>query len=104
MHRATLAAIAALAVVIGNAVPSANADEGGVRRPRHVVRHVYRDVRPSCPDRYSCGSLYGAYGPYGAAFYGRYYSPPPAYPAACDSVAFPRSPLCPLPWYERLFR
>jgi len=26
-----------------------------------------------CPDRYSCSSLYGAYGPYGgAAYWGRY--------------------------------
>ena len=36
------------------------------------VRHL---CRRTCPDRYSCSSLYGAYGPYGGrAYWGAYTS------------------------------
>jgi hypothetical protein len=59
------------------------ADLGGVpQRERSVyadcrqIRHcthagcVWRHVCPrSCPDRYSCSPLYGAYGPYGGVAY-----------------------------------
>jgi hypothetical protein len=30
--------------------------------------------RPACPDRYSCSSLYGAYGPWGGVAYWSKYS------------------------------
>jgi hypothetical protein len=38
------------------------------RHAKKVVVHT-SDVRPACPDRYSCNSLYGAYGPYGGYAY-----------------------------------
>ena len=41
-----------------------------------AVNRQYRNAaprRPTCPDRYSCGSLFGAYGPYGGVnYWGRY--------------------------------
>jgi hypothetical protein len=43
--------------------------------PRIVTRSTgygWRYTR--CPDRYSCSSLYGAYGPYGGAAYWTRYS------------------------------
>ena len=95
MHRAALATLGVLTIVVGSVpVQRADADWPAVRHTKNIVRHPYRDTRPSCPDD-SCGSLYGAYGPYGAAYYQRYYAAPPAYPAACDAVVFPRSPRCP---------
>jgi hypothetical protein len=46
---------------------------------RHCTREgcVWRHVcPPSCPDRYSCSPLYGAYGPYGGVAYWRAYTAP----------------------------
>jgi hypothetical protein len=48
------------------------------RRIRHctregcITRHVC--LRSSCPDRYSCSPLFGAYGPYGGEAYWRAYT------------------------------
>src|SRR5215469_14253816 len=39
-----------------------------------ITRHVC--LRSSCPDRYSCSPLYGAYGPYGGEAYWRAYTAP----------------------------
>ena len=49
------------------------------RQIRHCTREgcVWRHVcPPSCPDRYSCSPLYGAYGPYGGVAYWRAYTAP----------------------------
>jgi hypothetical protein len=38
-------------------------------RARVVTRSAVPRSATRCPDRYSCSSLYGAYGPYGGAAY-----------------------------------
>lgn len=54
---------------------AAQADEWVVkkRHPRKAVVVDQSIVRPSCPDPYSCNTLYGGYGPYGGrAYWTRY--------------------------------
>jgi hypothetical protein len=79
-------------VVVGCAWVSAAsaADLGGVPHQGrvvyadcHAVRHcsragcTWRHICPrECPDRYSCSSLYGAYGPYGGVAYWTAYTAP----------------------------
>ena len=67
--------IAAAALVVLLSLPEDAAADGTPvkRHARKSVAHTSLVVRSTCPDPYSCSSLYGAYGPYGgAAYWARY--------------------------------
>ena len=74
MRKTILTILAMFAIISGGCVTQdAFADGNAVVRHSKKVRHVYHRPRGACPDRYSCYSLFGAYGPYGGApYWGRY--------------------------------
>ena len=78
MRIGLLAVTTMLAVLVSDAVVRSAVADGMDRRPKKVVVPYQSDCgyygcRSRCPDRYSCSSLYGAYGPWGgAAYYSRY--------------------------------
>jgi hypothetical protein len=95
MHLRSLARVLSLAAILTGALPASGAEfEPPLVRRTHAVMpvktHIFSPCRSvwscdrygcdwkyvcarRCPDRYSCFSLYGAYGPYGGgAYWGRY--------------------------------
>jgi len=77
MLKIVLASAAVATITCICFAPDAAADGVGVRhkRVRHSASQCWNGpcVPVGCPDKYSCWSLYGAYGPYsGAAYLTRY--------------------------------
>ena len=79
-------AVVAVAAVATVNIPKSRAADQGVDM-RHGdgtyvrLHHAYHRRFLACPDRYSCQSVYGAYGPYGGRAYWAEYSDfvPPEY-------------------------
>lgn len=80
--RKTILTIMAMFAIISCGCVTQDAFADGIAVVRHSkkVRDVYQGSacghyrcvehpRGACPDRYSCSSLYGAYGPFGGASY-----------------------------------
>ncbi|MBV8095694.1 MAG: hypothetical protein JO110_21195 [Acetobacteraceae bacterium] len=77
-------AMVAVAAVATVSVPKASAADLGIRHGDGTyvrLHHAHYRRLLRCPDRYSCSSLYGAYGPYGGRTYWAEYSDfvPPEY-------------------------
>ena len=71
-----LAAVCCAVLSLASSPLSATAADFFSHRAHASRMYVYPEPRyRGCPDRLSCYSLYGAYGPYGGAAYWSAYSP-----------------------------